>query len=202
MFHLAFSTGREHASAAFHARNHADLSRAGLQLKTKLSRRSAKLTYRLCGLSGRYRAARRLNAQKKPRASSARRRGEFCARGRTERVITLGKRADERRDGRHTTNKGGRSRPLRTKSTWRLHARPPNNLRAHIPSSRPSERSPGEPLDRRSLRMPERAARPVADHWFVKDSFRARKTPQTCDWLSGLCPVPTLRTPSRDHQNR
>jgi hypothetical protein len=42
MFHLAFSSGEEHASAAFHsiarARNHADLSRAGLQLKRRLSR--------------------------------------------------------------------------------------------------------------------------------------------------------------------
>src|ERR1700722_9579628 len=45
--------------------------------------------------------------------------------------------------------------------------------------------------------MPERAARPVADHWFVNDSFRARKTPQTCDRLSGLRPGPTLRTPPK-----
>jgi hypothetical protein len=52
------------------------------------------------------------DSQKKPRTSSARRRDEFCARGRTVRAITLGKRANERRDNRHTTNKGGpKARP-------------------------------------------------------------------------------------------
>ncbi len=43
MFHLAFSSGEEHASAAFHSRNHTDLSRAGLQL-TRLSRRPGSAT--------------------------------------------------------------------------------------------------------------------------------------------------------------
>ena len=44
MFHLAFSTGgntRRRRFTQSRARNHADLSRAGLQLRTRLSRPSA-----------------------------------------------------------------------------------------------------------------------------------------------------------------
>jgi hypothetical protein len=61
MFHLAFSTGEEHASAAFHSIARAQsrgFDRAGLQLKTRLSRRSAiehilRRHYHLFDLDGR-----------------------------------------------------------------------------------------------------------------------------------------------------